>query len=207
MYVRFVKRWLDVILSLLALIVLALPMLFIGLLVRLDSPGSVLFRQRRLGLHGAEFTMLKFRSMCENAESAGTGVYSEKGDYRVTRIGRFLRATSLDELPQLWNIFTGDMSFIGPRPPLTYHPWPWEEYSAEQRRMFDVRPGLTGWAQVNGRKTVEWHKRIALNVWYVDHVSFALDVKIFFLTIIRVFSNANNENSGMTVGAGVEETR
>jgi len=143
--------------------------------------------------------MLKFRSMCLNAEHTGSGVYSEKGDKRVTRVGRLLRATSLDELPQLINILRGDMSLIGPRPPLTYHPWPLEEYTAEQRRMFEVRPGITGWAQINGRKAVEWHRRIELNVWYVDHVSFLLDVKIFFLTIMKVLRNENNVNQGVTL--------
>ena len=91
------------------------------------------------------------------------------------------------------------MSFVGPRSPLTYHPWPIEDYTPEQLRMFDVRPGITGWAQVNGRKTVEWHKRIALNVWYVDHMSLLLDMKILFMTIFKVFTNADNENSGTTV--------
>jgi len=91
------------------------------------------------------------------------------------------------------------MSFVGPRPPLTYHPWPWEEYTEDQRRMFDVRPGITGWAQINGRKEVEWHHRIELNVWYVDHVSFGLDLKIMWLTVWKVVSNADNENTGATV--------
>ena len=133
------------------------------------------------------------------AEKSGTGVYSEKGDARVTRIGRILRATSLDELPQAWNILRGDMSFIGPRPPLTYHPWPFENYTMEQRRMFDIRPGITGWAQINGRKALEWHKRIEFNVWYVEHISFSLDLKIFFLTIFKVLANTDNVNNGKTV--------
>ncbi len=132
-------------------------------------------------------------------EKTGSGVYSEKGDPRVTKIGRFLRATSLDELPQFLNILKGDMSFIGPRPPLTYHPWTIDKYTDEQRKMFNVRPGITGWAQVNGRKEVEWHKRIELNVWYVEHLSFWLDIKILFKTVGKVFTNANNENVGATV--------
>ena len=107
--------------------------------------------------------------------------------------------SSLDELPQLVNMLKGDMSLIGPRPPLTYHPWPIDQYTDEQKRMFDVRPGMTGWAQVNGRKEVEWIKRIELNVWYVDHVSFLLDAKIFFMTLFKVFSNEGNENKGATV--------
>ena len=128
----------------------------------------------------------------------GSGVYSGKGDSRVTKVGRILRATSLDEIPQAINILFGHMSFVGPRPPLTYHPWPIEEYTAEQLRMFDVRPGITGWAQVNGRKAVEWNRRIEMNVWYVDNISFGLDLKIFFMTFFKVLSNADNENVGET---------
>ena len=137
--------------------------------------------------------------MCQGAEHTGSGVYSGRGDARVTRIGKFIRATSIDELPQLFNIICGDMSLIGPRPPLTYHPWPIDDYSTEQRRMFDVRPGITGWAQVHGRKDVEWHRRIELNVWYVDHISLWLDMKIFFMTIFKVVTNADNENKGETL--------
>ena len=199
MYRHFFKRLIDIVLSFIGIVVLALPMLIIALAIKLDSRGPALFRQVRLGLDGKEFTILKFRSMCVNAESQGSGVYSEKRDTRVTRIGKIIRATSLDELPQLINFLRGDMSFVGPRPPLTYHPWPIEDYTPEQFRMFDVRPGITGWAQVNGRKTVEWHKRIALNVWYADHMSLLLDMKILFMTIFKVFTNADNENSGVTI--------
>ena len=139
------------------------------------------------------------REFTQAREIRGSGVYSGKGDPRVTKIGKFIRATSIDELPQLINIIKGDMALIGPRPPLTYHPWKWEEYTDEQKRMFEVRPGITGWAQTHGRKDVEWHKRIELNVWYVDHISFGLDFKIFWLTIFKVFTNADNENKGETV--------
>ena len=199
MYKRWIKRTVDIVLSLLGLLFLWLPMLIVALLVRLDSPGPALFRQKRLGLDGREYEMYKFRSMCVNAEHTGSGVYSGKGDSRVTRMGRILRATSIDELPQLVNILKGDMSFIGPRPPLTYHPWPLEEYTPQQRRMFEVRPGITGWAQINGRKAVEWNRRIEMNVWYVDHVSFGLDMKILLATVGKVLSNADNENTGETV--------
>lgn len=199
MYKRYFKRALDAVISFAALLVLAIPMLIIALLIKLDSSGPVLFKQKRLGRYGKTYEIYKFRSMKVNAEHTGSGVYSGKGDPRVTKVGKFLRATSLDELPQLINMLKGDMSLIGPRPPLTYHPWPLEEYSDEQKRMFEVRPGMTGWAQVNGRKEVEWNRRIELNVWYVDHLTFWLDVKIFFMTIFKVFSNANNENVGATV--------
>jgi lipopolysaccharide/colanic/teichoic acid biosynthesis glycosyltransferase len=179
--------------------VLALPMLLIAILVKIDSRGPVLFKQKRIGYKGKVFEIWKFRTMCVGAEQMGSGVYSGKGDSRVTRVGNILRKTSLDEIPQLFNTLVGSMSFIGPRPPLTYHPWPIEEYTDEQRRMFDVRPGITGWAQVNGRKGVEWNHRIELNVWYVDHVSLWLDIKILFLTVWKVVSNADNENTEATV--------
>lgn len=172
-------------------------MLILTILVGATSKGPILFKQDRLGRNGKVFKMLKFRSMMVGAESQG--VYSDNKDKRVTKVGKFLRKTSLDELPQLINMFKGDMSLIGPRPPLTYHPWPIEDYTEEQKRMFDVRPGMTGWAQVHGRKEVEWHKRIELNVWYVDHISFILDVKIFFITISKVLKNEGNENKGVMI--------
>ena len=199
MYKNGIKRVLDIVIAVLGLVIGAIPMAIVALLIRLESPGPAIFRQQRIGRDGKVFEFLKFRSMCQGAEHTGSGVYSGKGDARVTRIGRILRATSIDELPQLVNILRGDMSLIGPRPPLTYHPWPLEEYTDRQRRMFEVRPGITGWAQVNGRKDVEWNRRIEMSVWYVDHVSFWLDLKIFFLTIYKVFRNADNENKEETV--------
>lgn len=199
MYKHFFKRCFDIILSLLGLIVAAIPMLLIAIAVKLDSKGPVIFKQERIGRNGKTFNILKFRSMCVGAEKIGSGVYSGKGDSRVTKVGNILRKTSLDEIPQLLSVLKGDMSFVGPRPPLTYHPWPLEQYTDEQRRMFEVRPGITGWAQVNGRKGVEWNKRIQLNVWYVDNVSLWLDIKILFKTAFKVFTNADNENTGATV--------
>ena len=199
MYKYFFKRVIDFLISLIALIVLALPMLIIAIAIKCDSKGPVIFKQERIGKNGKVFHIYKFRSMCVGAEKTGSGVYSGKGDARVTRVGKILRATSLDELPQFFNLLKGDMSLIGPRPPLTYHPWPLEEYTDEQKRMFAVRPGVTGWAQVNGRKDVEWNRRIELNVWYVDHLSFGLDFKIFWLTIFKILTNADNENKGATV--------
>ena len=201
------KRFFDILLSAAALLALWWLMAIVAVLIRLESRGPAIFRQQRLGRGGREFTFYKFRSMSVGAERTGSGVYSGKNDSRVTRIGKILRATSIDELPQLWNILKGDMSLIGPRPPLTYHPWPIDQYTEFQRRMFEVRPGITGWAQVHGRKDVEWHRRIELNVWYVDHLSFALDVKIFFLTIWKVLSNADNENVGATVVKDEDTTR
>ncbi len=198
-YRDYVKRLIDLLIAVPVLLILAVPMLIIALAVKIDSPGPVLFRQDRIGKNGKVFRMLKFRSMCVDAEHTGTGVYSGKNDSRVTRVGKVIRATSLDELPQLLNVLKGDMSLIGPRPPLTYHPWPYEEYTEEQKHMFDVRPGFSGWAQIHGRKDVEWHHRIELNCWYVEHVRFSLDVKIFFRTIAKVVSNEDNENKEETL--------
>ena len=201
---RAVKRFLDVTASFLGLVLLSPLMLAVSILIKIDSRGPVIFRQKRIGRNGKVFEIYKFRSMCVGAEKTGSGVYSGKGDARVTRIGKILRATSIDELPQLLNILKGEMSFVGPRPPLTYHPWKYEEYTDFQKRMFEVRPGITGWAQVNGRKDVEWHKRIELNVWYVDHMSLLLDIKIMFMTAFKVLTNADNENSGATVNKSTE---
>ena len=199
MYKHFIKRLLDIVLSVLGIVICCIPMLIIAIAIKIDSPGPVIFKQKRLGYKGKVYEIWKFRSMCVGAEQTGSGVYSGKGDARVTRVGNILRKTSLDELPQFFNTLVGSMSFVGPRPPMTYHPWSWEEYTDEQRRMFDVRPGITGWAQVNGRKGVEWHRRIEMNVWYAEHVSFWLDLKIIWLTVWKVVSNADNENTGATV--------
>lgn len=203
-FYRAVKRFLDVTASFLGLVLLSPLMLAVSILIKIDSRSPVIFRQKRIGRNGKVFEIYKFRSMCVGAEKTGSGVYSGKGDARVTRIGKILRATSIDELPQLLNILKGEMSFVGPRPPLTYHPWKYEEYTDFQKRMFEVRPGITGWAQVNGRKDVEWHKRIELNVWYVDHMSLLLDIKIMFMTAFKVLTNADNENSGATVNKSTE---
>lgn len=203
-FYRAVKRFLDVTASFLGLVLLSPLLLAVSILIKIDSRGPVIFRQKRIGRNGKVFEIYKLRSMCVGAEKTGSGVYSGKGDARVTRIGKILRATSIDELPQLLNILKGEMSFVGPRPPLTYHPWKYEEYTDFQKRMFEVRPGITGWAQVNGRKDVEWHKRIELNVWYVDHMSLLLDIKIMFMTAFKVLTNADNENSGATVNKSTE---
>lgn len=203
-FYRAVKRFLDVTASFLGLVLLSPLLLAVSILIKIDSRGPVIFRQKRIGRNGKVFEIYKFRSMCVGAEKTGSGVYSGKGDARVTRIGKILRATSIDELPQLLNILKGEMSFVGPRPPLAYHPWKFEEYTDFQKRMFEVRPGITGWAQVNGRKDVEWHKRIELNVWYVDHMSLLLDIKIMFMTAFKVLTNADNENSGATVNKSTE---
>lgn len=192
------KRAIDFIIAGVALIVLSPFLLVTAILIKLDSKGPVIFKQERLGKNGQPFKIWKFRSMCVGAEKQGTGVYSYKGDARITKVGKIIRATSIDELPQLVNILKGDMALIGPRPALTYHPWPYEQYTEHQKHMFDVLPGVTGWAQVNGRKEVPWPERIELNVWYAKNMSLWLDLKIFFMTIFKVATNANNENVGET---------
>lgn len=199
MYRTYVKRILDFFIGALVLFLLWPVMLLMAAAIYIEDPGPVLFRQRRLGLGAREFTMLKFRSMKQNSEHTGSGVYSGKDDPRVLKTGRIFRAASLDELIQAVHLVSGKMSLIGPRPPLTYHPWPIGEYTEAQRHMFDVRPGITGWAQVNGRKGVEWHKRIELSCWYAANLSFRLDVKIFLMTIFKVLRNEDNLNTAPTL--------
>lgn len=202
---KIFKRFCDIVVSLVALIVLSPLMLVTAIAIKLDSKGPALFKQTRFGKDAKEFQIYKFRSMCENAEQMGTGQYSFAGDMRVTRVGKIIRATSIDEFPQLINVLKGEMSLIGFRPPLTYHPWPLEEYTDEQLRMFEARPGITGWAQVHGRKDVEWHERIRLNIYYVDHMSLWIDIKILFLTFINVFMNKDNVNVTVTVQGTAED--
>ncbi len=196
------KRIIGAVIAAVGLIILSPLLLITAIVVKLDSKGPVLFKQMRLGVNGVPFEMYKFRSMCVGAEHTGSGVYSDDSDPRITKVGSILRKTSIDELPQMINILKGDMAWIGPRPALTYHPWPYEEYTEHQKHMFDVRPGITGWAQVNGRKEVPWPERIELNIWYVQHVSLWLDVKILLKTVYKVLTNADNENVGATAPAG-----
>lgn len=198
MYQKIGKRIIDIMISFIGLIITSPILLIATIAIKLESKGPVLFKQKRLGYKGQEFEILKFRSMVVGAEHTGSGVYSGKTDARVTKVGKFIRATSIDELPQFVNILRGDMSLIGPRPPLTYHPWELSEYTDEQRKMFNVRPGVTGYAQINGRKEVEWNRRIELNVWYVEHVSVKLDLMIIFKTIFKVLKNEDNVNSTET---------
>ena len=193
-----VKRALDVTFSLIGTAVSSPILLAVAAAVKLDSKGPVIFKQDRLGKDGKVFEMYKFRSMCVGAEHMGTGQYSYKGDSRVTRVGKIIRATSLDELPQFINILKGDMSFIGPRPTLTYHPWKLEEYTDFQRRRFEVRPGITGLAQVHGRKAIDWNDRIKYDVEYVDNLSLGLDCKILFQTVWNVLAMKDNDNVSET---------
>jgi undecaprenyl phosphate N,N'-diacetylbacillosamine 1-phosphate transferase len=174
-----VKRALDIVASAMALLVLWPLLVLIAILIKLESPGPVFFLQPRAGYRGERFRMRKFRTMVQNAEASGSGYYVGRDDTRVTRVGKMLRRFSLDELPQLLQIFTGKMSAVGPRPGLPYHV---EHYNPDQMRRLDVRPGLTGWSQVNGRNQISWPERIEKDVWYVDHFSLWLDAKIILRT-------------------------
>jgi lipopolysaccharide/colanic/teichoic acid biosynthesis glycosyltransferase len=175
-----VKRAFDVVATSLALIVLAPLMLALAGLVLLKLGRPVLFAQRRPGLHGRPFTLYKFRTM-RNADSRGEPLPDE---LRLTNFGRFLRQTSLDELPELFNVLTGDMSLVGPRPLLMeYLPL----YTARQARRHEVRPGITGWAQVNGRNAISWDQKFEYDTWYVDNHSFLMDLRILAMTVVQVF--------------------
>jgi len=169
-------------------------LLLLALLIKLDSKGPVIFKQQRLGRGGREFTIYKYRTMVENAEEMGNGVFTLKDDPRITRMGRFLRKTSLDELPQLFNILKGDMSFVGPRPPVTYHPYEIDEYSEEQMQRFEVRPGVTGLAQLSGRKELPWDERIEYDIEYIENYSFFYDIKLILMTVPKVLKMENNFN-------------
>ena len=174
------KRFFDLTASFFALVLLALPILLLMLLVRIKLGTPVFFRQVRPGLHGKPFVMIKFRTMTDQRGPDGQLLPDAE---RLTSFGRFLRSTSLDELPELWNVLKGDMSLVGPRPLLMeYLPL----YSDEQARRHETRPGITGWAQVNGRNTIEWPEKFVMDVWYVDNQNFWLDIKILFLTIKKV---------------------
>lgn len=174
------KRLLDILIAGPALLV-ALPALAVlALLIRVNMGGPVLFRQTRPGLHGRPFAMVKFRTMRNAVDKDGVPLADAE---RITRLGHILRATSLDELPELWNVLKGEMSLVGPRPLLIeYLPL----YTPDQARRHDVRPGLTGWAQVNGRNALGWEERFALDTWYVDHLSLRLDLRIILMTIAKV---------------------
>lgn len=199
MYAK-VKRIFDIAVSSAGLAVTSPLLLIAAAAIKLESKGPVIFKQDRLGLNGKVFTIYKFRSMCVDAEKGG--VYEKKQDSRVTKVGKLIRKTSIDELPQFINIIKGDMAIIGPRPTLTYHPWPLEKYTEEQKKRFNVRPGVTGWAQVNGRKDVPWDKRIEYDTEYVNKLSLRFDLKIFFKTIFKVLTMSDNINVAETVTAG-----
>jgi lipopolysaccharide/colanic/teichoic acid biosynthesis glycosyltransferase len=173
---------------------LASPVLALAALaVKLEGRGPVFFRQMRVGKDDTDFELLKLRTMVVGAESIGAGYAVDAGDTRITRAGRVLRRLSLDELPQLWNVIRGDMSVIGPRPTLRYQV---ERYDERQRHRLDVKPGITGWAQVHGRATLPWAERIELDVWYVEHRSPLLDLKILLKTPFALFGGTYKGTTG-----------
>jgi lipopolysaccharide/colanic/teichoic acid biosynthesis glycosyltransferase len=174
-----VNRAADVAASSLALFLVSPLLAGSAVAIKLEDGGPVLYRQRRVGKDGIEFELLKLRTMVVGAEKLGAGLAVNEGDPRITRVGRLLRRLSLDELPQLWNVVRGDMSLIGPRPTLAYQV---ERYTARQRRRLEVKPGITGWAQVHGRAALPWEERIELDVWYVENRSPLLDLKILAKT-------------------------
>ncbi|MDF9407855.1 MAG: putative sugar transferase EpsL [Pelotomaculum sp. PtaB.Bin013] len=177
------KRAFDLIGSLLILALISPLLLAVALAIKITSPGPVIFKQKRLGRQGKIFYLYKFRSMIPNAEKTGSGMFVEKDDPRITKIGKFLRKTSIDELAQLFNVLRGEMSLVGPRPAPLHH---LSKYDERQRKRLDVKPGITGWAQVNGRLAIYWPERIELDVWYVEHYSFWLDIKILVRTVAVV---------------------
>ena len=184
------KRLFDVVAAGVGLLVLWPLLLVVAVGVLADVGRPVLFRQLRPGLHGKPFELVKFRTMRSDSR-AGKGVASDAA--RLTRFGRLLRATSLDELPELWNVLRGDMRLVGPRPLLMQY---LDRYTPEQARRHDVRPGLTGWAQVNGRNALGWEEKFALDTWYVDNRSFLLDLKILFLTVGKVLRPSGISGEG-----------
>ncbi|QPC83281.1 sugar transferase [Phototrophicus methaneseepsis] len=202
MYAHGIKRGLDLIISGIALVVLSPVLLIIMMLIYIRLGSPILFKQQRPGLHGRPFMIYKFRTMTDGRDAAGQPLPDAE---RMTPLGRFLRSTSLDELPELLNVLKGDMSLIGPRPLLMRY---LDRYTTQQARRHEVRPGITGWAQINGRNAITWEEKFELDVWYVEHCSLALDLKIIFLTIWKVVRREGISQQGeatMSEFMGTEE--
>jgi lipopolysaccharide/colanic/teichoic acid biosynthesis glycosyltransferase len=188
-----VHRALDVAIAGAGLAITSPVLAAAALAVKLGDGGPVLFRQTRVGKDGRDFELLKLRTMVVGAETKGAGYAVDRGDPRITRVGRFLRRTSIDELPQLWNVVRGDMSLIGPRPTLRYQV---ERYTERQRRRLEVLPGITGWAQIHGRAALSWDERIELDVWYVDHRSPLTDLLILLRTPLALLGGTYKGETG-----------
>jgi lipopolysaccharide/colanic/teichoic acid biosynthesis glycosyltransferase len=187
---NFFKRSFDIAFSLSMIVFCAPVMVLVALLIRLKMGKGVFFHQMRPGLHGIPFTMIKFRTMRNATDDQGNALPDEK---RLTSLGNFLRTTSLDELPEFFNVIKGDMSVVGPRPLLMSY---LNRYTPEQMRRHNVKPGITGWAQIHGRNAISWEKKFEMDVWYVDHKSFALDLHIVVLTIIKTLLRADIQHEG-----------
>ena len=186
----YLKRFFDLIVAVPSLIILSHLLIFIGILVRLKIGSPVLFKQMRPGLYGKPFTIYKFRTMTDKRDKDGNLLPDGE---RLTRLGRFLRKTSMDELPELFNVVKGDMSIVGPRPLLMQY---LDRYTPEQARRHEAKPGITGWAQVNGRNAISWEDKFKLDVWYVDHWSLWLDVRIILMTVIKVLRREGISQKG-----------
>lgn len=184
------KRLFDIIAAGVGLLVLAPVVVVVSILIHRKLGSPIFFRQTRPGLHGKPFEMVKFRTMLDAHDEDGNSLPDSE---RMTPFGRFLRSTSLDELPELWNVLKGDMSLVGPRPlAMAYLPL----YSAEQARRHEVKPGITGWAQINGRNSITWKKKFEMDVWYVDNQSLVLDIKILLLTVKKVLARSDVQEGG-----------
>jgi len=192
---RKAKRALDVVIAGLAAAIAGPFMLLIALAIRLEDRGPALLRQSRVGMDGEDFDLLKFRTMIADAHTVGSGWLVAERDPRITRVGRFLRKWSLDELPQMFNVLRGEMSIVGPRPTLRYQV---DQYTPFQRRRLEAKPGITGWAQIRGRNSLRWPERIELDVWYVEHQSLRLDLAILLRTVPMILkpSGVYNEARG-----------
>lgn len=190
---KFIKRMMDILLSLVALIILSPLLLIFAIWIKLDSKGPILFKQKRLGYRGKTFNILKFRTMVVNAENIGDGLKIQSDrDPRITKSGRIFRKTSIDELPQLVNVLKGNMSLVGPRPPVTYHPYDgYENYPTWAKKRFEMRPGVTGLAQVRFRNSKTWDERILVDNEYIKDFNLLLDIKILFSTVGKVFRSKN----------------
>jgi lipopolysaccharide/colanic/teichoic acid biosynthesis glycosyltransferase len=182
-----IRRAIDIAVSSLALLVSAPVLALAALAIRLESRGPVIYSQRRAGLDGRTFDVIKLRTMVDGAEHIGAGLAIDANDPRITRVGAFLRRTSLDELPNLLNVLRGEMSMIGPRPTL---PAQVEQYTPRQRGRLQIKPGITGWAQVNGRASLPWDERIELDLYYIDHRSLSLDMRILWRTVAMVLGGS-----------------
>jgi lipopolysaccharide/colanic/teichoic acid biosynthesis glycosyltransferase len=191
-----VTRAFDLLVAAAALVIASPVLAAAAIAIRLESKGSPIYRQRRVGRHGEPFEMIKLRTMVAGAERIGAGMAVNVGDPRITRVGAVLRRFSLDELPNLVNVLRGEMSIVGPRPTIQAQV---DQYTPKQRRRLEVKPGITGWAQVNGRASLPWHERIELDVWYVEHRSLRLDVRILARTV-RMLATGDGLYKGETGG-------
>jgi lipopolysaccharide/colanic/teichoic acid biosynthesis glycosyltransferase len=188
------KRALDILGSVVGIVLFSPVFLVASVLIKLDSPGPVFFRQRRLGQDGQEFLMLKFRSMVDGAEKRGTGLFSYEDDPRVTRIGRFLRSTSLDEVPQFLNVLAGSMSLVGPRPPVYYELGNYRDFTGDLRRRFEMKPGIVGLAQIHGRNDLSWDEKVVYDIQYIEAFrrrGITEDIRILMVAVVVVLSMKN----------------